>query len=88
MSFCDPIAGLREMRRVARRVVVFTKDFSDPDLFWLNRDYLPGYFDLQAGRPSLTDLARAIGARAEPVLIPWDCASRAGRRAAGSAQPQ
>jgi ubiquinone/menaquinone biosynthesis C-methylase UbiE len=31
----DPIAGLREMRRVARRVVVFTKDFSDPDLFWL-----------------------------------------------------
>src|ERR1700723_4148571 len=37
----DPIAGLREMRRVARRVVVFTKDFSDPDLFWLDRDYLP-----------------------------------------------
>ena len=36
----DPIAGLREMRRVARRVVVFTKDFSDLDLFWLNRDYL------------------------------------------------
>ena len=27
----DPIAGLREMRRVARRVVVFTEDFSDPD---------------------------------------------------------
>ena len=33
----DPIAGLREMRRVARRVVVFTKDFSDPDLFWQSR---------------------------------------------------
>jgi hypothetical protein len=70
----DPIAGLREMRRVARRVVVFTKDFSDPDLFWLNRDYLPEFADLLIGRPSLTDLARAIGARAEPVLIPWDCA--------------
>jgi SAM-dependent methyltransferase len=70
----DPIAGLREMRRVARRVVVFTKDFSDPDLFWLDRDYLPEVADLRAGRPSLTDLARAIGARAEPVLIPWDCA--------------
>jgi ubiquinone/menaquinone biosynthesis C-methylase UbiE len=26
----DPIAGLREMRRVARRVVVFTHDASDP----------------------------------------------------------
>ena len=70
----DPIAGLREMRRVARRVVVFTKDFSDPDLFWLNRDYLPEFADLLIGRPSLTDEARAIGARAEPVLIPWDCA--------------
>jgi hypothetical protein len=70
----DPIAGLREMRRVARRVVVFTKDFSDPDLFWLNRDYLPEFAELRIGRPSLTDLARVIGARAEPVLIPWDCA--------------
>ena len=70
----DPIAGLREMRRVARRVVVFTIDFSDPDLFWLNRDYLPEFAGLLAGRPSLAELARAIGARPEPVLIPWDCA--------------
>ena len=70
----DPIAGLREMRRVARRVVVFTSDFNDPDLFWLNRDYLPEFAGLLVGRPSLTELARAIGARLEPVLIPWDCA--------------
>jgi hypothetical protein len=26
------------------------------------------------GRPSLAEQARAIGARTEPVLIPWDCA--------------
>jgi Methyltransferase domain len=70
----DPIAGLREMRRVARRVVVLTKDFSDPDLFWLNRDYLPEFAGLLVGRPSLTELVRAIEARLEPVLIPWDCA--------------
>jgi SAM-dependent methyltransferase len=70
----DPIAGLREMRRVARRVVVFTSDFSDPDLFWLNRDYLPEFADLLVGRPSLTELARAIAGRIEPVPIPWDCA--------------
>jgi SAM-dependent methyltransferase len=70
----DPIAGLREMRRVARRVVVFTNDASDPDRFWLNRDYLPEHNDLWAGWPSLTELARAIGARIEPVPIPWDCA--------------
>ena len=73
----DPIAGLREMRRVARRVVVFTHDTSDAGWlgrFWLTRDYLPEVADLVAGRPALTEMARAIGARTEPVLIPWDCA--------------
>ncbi len=73
----DPIAGLREMRRVARRVVVFTFAGSDTGWrrrFWLTRDYLPEVADLLVGRPSLTEQARAIGARVEPVLIPWDCA--------------
>src|SRR5258708_38424561 len=73
----DPIAGLREMRRVARRVVVFTFDSSDTGWrrrFWLTRDYLPEVADLSVGRPSLTVQARAIGARMEPVLIPRDCA--------------
>ncbi len=73
----DPIAGLREMRRVARRVVVFTFDASDTGWrrrFWLTRDYLPEFADLLAGRPSVTEMARAIGARIEPVLVPWDCA--------------
>jgi SAM-dependent methyltransferase len=73
----DPIAGLREMRRVARRVVVFTFDGSYTGWlrrFWLTRDYLPEVADLLVGRPSLTEQADAIGARTEPVLIPWDCA--------------
>ena len=73
----DPIAGLREMRRVARRVVVFTYDASTTgwrDRFWLTRDYLPEFADLLAGWPSLTDMTSAIGAHAEPVLVPWDCA--------------
>jgi SAM-dependent methyltransferase len=73
----DPIAGLLEMRRVARRVVVFTHDSSDTGWrrrFWLTRDYLPEVADLLVGRPSLTEQASAIGARMEPVLIPWDCA--------------
>jgi ubiquinone/menaquinone biosynthesis C-methylase UbiE len=70
----DPIAGLREMRRVARRIVVFTYDARDHDLFWLSRDYLPEFADLWASRPPLTELADAIGARIEPVLVPWDCA--------------
>lgn len=73
----DPIAGLREMRRVARRVVVFTYDASGTgwrQRFWLPRDYLPEFTDLLVDWPSLADLTRAIGGRAEPVLIPWDCA--------------
>jgi hypothetical protein len=73
----DPIAGLRQMQRVARRVVVFTHDSTDEGWrhrFWLTRDYLPEVADLLAGRPSLREQAGAIGARVEPVLIPWDCA--------------
>ncbi|MET7987744.1 MerR family transcriptional regulator [Streptomyces sp. NPDC005281] len=73
----DPIAGLREMRRVARRVVVVTYDAGDPagrERFWLARDYLPEFADLLVGWPSLADLTHAIGGRAEPVLVPWDCA--------------
>jgi SAM-dependent methyltransferase len=73
----DPIAGLREMRRVARRVVVFTHDSSAAGWhrrFWLTRDYLPEVAEFLVGRPSLTEQAGAIGARIEPVFIPWDCA--------------
>jgi SAM-dependent methyltransferase len=76
----DPIAGLRELQRVARRVVVFTfevvfaLDASQPDRFWLTRDYLPEVTDLRVSESSLTEVAGALGARLEPVLIPWDCA--------------
>jgi SAM-dependent methyltransferase len=70
----DPIAGLLEMRRVARRVVVFTFDPDGLGAFWLTRDYLPEVNGLVAGHPSLADQTRALGARIEPVLIPWDCA--------------
>lgn len=70
----DPIAGVREMQRVARRVVVFTCDTSDRawrQRFWLTRDYLP---EVTASPTGLaTELAAAIGALVEPVLVPWDC---------------
>jgi SAM-dependent methyltransferase len=73
----DPIAGLREMRRVARRVVVLTFDAEDVlrhGRFWLTRDYLPEFAGLCTRWPSLAGLRDAIGARAQPVPIPWDCA--------------
>jgi SAM-dependent methyltransferase len=70
----DVIAGYREMRRVARRVVTFHFDISRlDDDFWLIRDYMPEHARLSAGRPALTERASAIGARLEPVPIPWDC---------------
>jgi SAM-dependent methyltransferase len=69
----DQIAGLRELRRVARRVVVFTFDLDALRRFWPTRDYLPELVDLLEAGPSLADKADAIGARAEPVLVPWDC---------------
>src|SRR6188472_701305 len=54
----DPIAGLRELQRVARRVVVLTCDTSDQSWhrrFWLTRDYLP---EVAASRVGLaTELA-------------------------------
>jgi SAM-dependent methyltransferase len=72
----DPIAGLHELRRVARRVVVLAGASSDDTWhggFWLTRDYLPEVAGLVAGRPPVAEMAGVIGARIEPVLIPWDC---------------
>jgi SAM-dependent methyltransferase len=69
----DPMAGLREMRRVARRVVLFNFDAAHLGKFWLVRDYLPQLAALAAGHPTMTQRAEAIGARLEPVPIPWDC---------------
>jgi SAM-dependent methyltransferase len=69
----DAVAGVREMQRVARRVVVFTCETTEDSWrrrFWLTRDYLPE----AAFRVGLaSEVAGATGARMEPVLVPWDC---------------
>jgi SAM-dependent methyltransferase len=71
----DPVAGLREMRRVAKRVVIFQFDAVWADRFWLTRDYLPEFLRLvRRAHPTLTERAQAIGARMDPVPVPWDCA--------------
>jgi SAM-dependent methyltransferase len=70
----DPVAGLRELRRVACRVVVFQWDGTRFDDFWLVRDYLPEIKDLGGGGPSLAERAAAIGASMLPVPVPADCA--------------
>lgn len=70
----DPLAGLLELRRVARRTVVFQWDQSCSDQFWLVRDYLPEFKQLADGRPTLQDRADVLGARVHTVAVPWDCA--------------
>jgi SAM-dependent methyltransferase len=69
----DPLAGLCEMRRVARRVVVFRWDNERVPHFWLVRDYLPEFAPFCFQGPSLDARADVLAARAEPVPIPWDC---------------
>src|SRR5262249_57308494 len=68
-------SGLREMRRVAERVVMLTFDLSCFQDFWLVRDYIPAAtaFDRQRA-PSVEAIAAALGAtRIETVMVPRDC---------------
>lgn len=71
----DVAAGLAEMRRVARRLVVFTFDPVVHRRFWLLEDYIP-----EAAAPASTQsiepeaVAEMIGAeRIEVVPVPADC---------------
>jgi SAM-dependent methyltransferase len=68
----DRAGGLRELRRVARRVAVFTYDPSFIERSWISRDYLTT-FRPQGAMP-IEEIAEHLGAeRIEPVLIPHDC---------------
>lgn len=73
--WADWRAGLREMRRVARRrIVLVTFDVEASD-FWLTRDYFPELAELDRRiMPALHELARELGPfHASPLLIPHDC---------------
>lgn len=68
-------AGLREMRRVARRrIVLLTFDVEASD-FWLSRDYLPELAALDRRiMPTLAALEGELGPfDAIPAPIPHDC---------------
>ena len=69
-------AGLREMRRVARRcVVLFTWDPQSDDALWLTQQYVPRIRERdRVGFPSLALLSEALGRlRVSVVPIPHDC---------------
>ncbi len=68
-------AGLREMRRVARRRVVLLTFDVDAAAFWLTHDYFPALLQLdrQIMAP-LSGLERELGAfHATPAPVPHDC---------------
>jgi SAM-dependent methyltransferase len=73
----DPMAGLREMRRVARGpVVVLTFDPDQAEALWLVRDYLPELATVDQARfPTIEATLEALGGRAsvDRVPIPHDC---------------
>jgi SAM-dependent methyltransferase len=77
----DRRAGIREMRRVARRrVVIFNANPALFARFWFTMEYLPGFvglIDPKYQQPGVweADLREALGqsVRLEPVPIPHDC---------------
>jgi SAM-dependent methyltransferase len=71
----DLVAGLTEMARVARRLVVFTFDPIVHNSFWLFDDYVPEANALPSSNTVGPDaVAEIVGAdRIEVVPIPADC---------------
>jgi SAM-dependent methyltransferase len=66
----DQAGGLREMRRVARRAVIFMWDPAG-DLGWIVRDYLTTF---EPEGLTAAQVAELVGAtHIDPVPIPHDC---------------
>jgi SAM-dependent methyltransferase len=73
----DLAAGVRELRRVARRrIIVLAPDPGAGEELWLTRDYLPAVGAADAAQLTAADTLAAMlgGARIEPVPVPHDCA--------------
>jgi SAM-dependent methyltransferase len=72
----DRRAGLAELARVARRVVIVTWDPACRDSFWLTTDYLPEIVEFDLPRfPTLSELAGSLGERitTQVLPVPHDC---------------
>jgi SAM-dependent methyltransferase len=72
----DPVRGLEEMRRVARkRVVILTWDQPVFEEFWLVQDYFPGIACIDRTRAlPVSEILAVLGeCEVTPVPIPYDC---------------
>jgi SAM-dependent methyltransferase len=70
----DLNAGLAELRRVARRQVLFTWDPDHQRKLWITTDYVPAIDELEISRfTPLTSIVDALGAHTvETFEIPYD----------------
>ena len=67
-------AGIEEMRRVARRVVLLSWDPSFARRLWITSEYFPEAGEEESTFPTLADQAAAVRARSvTTVPIPHDC---------------
>jgi SAM-dependent methyltransferase len=71
----DPVGGLRELIRVAPRVVLFAYEPAVHSMFWLWKEYFPAAARTSAASElPIAHVAEVIGAdRVETVLVPHDC---------------
>ncbi|TDP97781.1 class I SAM-dependent methyltransferase [Labedaea rhizosphaerae] len=77
--WADPVAGLAELRRVARRQVVLTWDVEVMARYWLVADYLPEIAVRERRLATVDTVLAAFGAaevqvvEVQVVEVPWDC---------------
>jgi len=75
--WADPVAGLRQLRRIARgAVVVFTLDVRMLPRNWLLAEYVPEVIDIDRRCfPAIEVIAASLGGTVsvEPVPVPSDC---------------
>ncbi|HEV8453113.1 MAG TPA: class I SAM-dependent methyltransferase [Gaiellales bacterium] len=70
----DVAAGIAELRRVARRIVILTWDQRVTERFWLSREYLPQLSTYDEQAVTIDTLLDMLGpAEVRPLPIPHDC---------------
>jgi SAM-dependent methyltransferase len=69
----DVRAGLAELRRVARRQVVFTYEPTEHDAMWVFAEYFQVATNVPGGMPAAAVVEALGGGRVEVVPVPFDC---------------